>query len=224
MLQAMPDARPKAGSGSNREVRTSVAPSLAEKAAPSDDDISLVRRVAVRDVAAFEALVRRYQDRVFGFCLRLLNDRAEAEDVAQEVFLAFYRSAGDFRGDSSLSTWLLRIAKNQALNRVKYLERRGRSKQRSIEDCDEQRLSATELAQVPRTPDAIVESEQLSSLVKDAIAQLDPEQRAVVVLRDVDDLSYEEIADITGLPVGTVKSRIHRGRSTLAAILKRIFR
>src|SRR5436190_15014587 len=92
----------------------------------ADDDLALVRKIAEGDIPAFETIVHRYQDRVFSFCLRLLNDRAEAEDIAQDVFLTLYRSAGDFRGESAFATWLLRIAKNQSLNRIKYLDRRGR--------------------------------------------------------------------------------------------------
>lgn len=189
-----------------------------------EDDLALVRRIADGDDAAFEAIVVRYQDRVFSFCLRLLNDRAEAEDIAQDVFLTLYRSAGDFRGESAFATWLLRIAKNQSLNRIKYLDRRGRLGRRSIEEINEDRLvpAAGEREQI--APDALVEGGQTAKIVQSAIAELDPQHRAVVVLRDVEDLSYEEIAGITGLPIGTVKSRIHRGRSALAERLMRIFR
>lgn len=184
----------------------------------------LCRRIAAGDEGAFEILVVRYQDRVFSFCLRFLGDRAEAEDVAQDVFLTLYRSAQDFRGDSSFSTWLLRIAKNQSLNRIKYLARRGKAGRRSLDELGEERLASTERAAEERSPHELVEGGQTSAIVQQAIATLEPEHRAVVVLRDVEDLSYEEIAGITGLPIGTVKSRIHRARTALAERLTRIFR
>lgn len=188
------------------------------------DDLELCKRIAAGDEAAFEQLVTRYQDRVYSFCVRLLNDRAEAEDVAQDVFLTLYRSAGEFRGEAAFSTWLLRIAKNQSLNRIKYLDRRGRIGRRSIEEISEERLVPASTEREPMRPDAIVEGGQTAAIVQSAIAELDPQHRDVVVLRDVEDLSYEEISGITGLPIGTVKSRIHRGRSALAERLMRIFR
>jgi RNA polymerase sigma-70 factor, ECF subfamily len=215
MLRAMPDARRDPPTPKSKVTLTVV----------EDDDLALVRRIAAGDNAAFESIVHRYQDRVFSFCLRLLNDRAEAEDIAQDVFLTLYRSAGDFRGESAFATWLLRIAKNQSLNRIKYLDRRGRLGRRSIEEINEDRLvpaAGEKLEQA--SPDAIVEGGQTAAIVQSAIAELDPQHRAVVVLRDVEDLSYEEISGITGLPIGTVKSRIHRGRSALAERLMRIFR
>ncbi len=215
MLRAVPDARrhdppPKA----NKVTFTVV----------EADDLELVRRIVSGDDAAFEQIVIRYQDRVFSFCVRLLNDRAEAEDVAQDVFLTLYRSAGEFRAEAAFSTWLLRIAKNQSLNRIKYLDRRGRKTKRSIDEMTEERLKPASTEREPARPDQIVEGGQTAAMVQSAIAELDPQHRDVVVLRDVEDLSYEEISGITGLPIGTVKSRIHRGRSALAERLMRIFR
>lgn len=216
MVLAMPDPRRDPDPPAASKVTLTVV---------EEDDLVLVRRIAGGDDAAFETVVLRYQDRVFSFCLRLLNDRAEAEDLAQDVFLTLYRSAGDFRGESLFSTWLLRIAKNQSLNRIKYLDRRGRLGRRSIEEIHEDRLvPAAGEREAPASPDAIVEGGQTAAIVQSAIAELDPQHRDVVVLRDVEDLSYEEISGITGLPIGTVKSRIHRGRSALAERLMRIFR
>lgn len=192
------------------------------KPAPDPDDALLCARVASGDEAAFETLVLRHQHRVYAFCLRLLGDGAEAEDVAQDVFLTVYRSAGTFRGESAFTTWLLRIAKNQSLNRIKYLERRGRSMRRSIEEVGEERIGAGDGAE--KSPHDLLEGGQTARIVQQAIATLGEEHRVVLVLRDVEDLSYEEISQITGLPIGTVKSRIHRGRSALATRLERIFK
>lgn len=249
MLRAMSDARHNltvAGSGGVRIARSGHPSSIesatevpkgehgaeqcAEHGAASsaaarrvaDEDRDFCARIASGDEGAFEILLTRYQDRVFSFCLRFLGDRAEAEDVAQDVFLTLYRSAHEFRGEASFSTWLLRIAKNQSLNRIKYLDRRGRVGRRSLDEVREERLDVSQ--DRGSQPDAIVEGGQTAAIVQGAIAELDPEHRAVVVLRDVEDLSYEEIAEVTGLPIGTVKSRIHRGRSALAARLTRILR
>jgi RNA polymerase sigma-70 factor, ECF subfamily len=188
-----------------------------------EDDRSLCSRVAKGEDAAFESLVLRHQHRVYAFCLRLLCDPAEAEDVAQDVFLTVYKNADTFRGESAFTTWLLRIAKNQSLNRIKYLERRGRTTRRSIEELSDDRMLGIEDG-VERRPDALIEGGQTAALVQEAIATLGEEHRVVLVLRDVEDLSYEEISQITGLPIGTVKSRIHRGRSVLATRLERIFK
>jgi RNA polymerase sigma-70 factor, ECF subfamily len=227
MLRAMPDARRQtspAGPAGKPVLRPVSDPVSAPTAPAADDDTALCARVAQGDEEAFEGLVLRYQDRVYGFCFRVLGDRTEAEDVAQDVFLTLYRSAGEFRAESQFSTWLLRIAKNQALNRLKYLDRRGRSTRRSIEEVSEERLLLAPDRDEPKSADMVIELGETAAIVQGAIATLEPMHRAVVVLRDVEELSYEEISGITGLPIGTVKSRIHRGRSALAERLMRIFR
>ena len=197
-------------------------PALVQAVEEPDDRI-LCGRVAKGDDSAFEALVVRHQNRVYAFCLRLLGDAAEAEDVAQDVFLTVYKSADTFRGESACTTWLLRIAKNQSLNRIKYLERRGRSMRRSIDEISDDRMIRADDG-AERRPDVLIEGGETAALVQQAIATLGEEHRMVLVLRDVEDLSYEEISQITGLPIGTVKSRIHRGRSALAVRLERIFK
>ena len=152
----------------------------------------------------------------------MLGDRAEAEDLAQDVFLTVYRNAGEFRGDCAFSTWLFRIAKNQTLNRIKYLERRGRAAGRVPPELAEDRLARLTDEDALDADERLAQS-QRAEAVQAAISELAEDHRAVVVLRDMEDMSYEEISDITGLPLGTVKSRIHRARSALAKRLARIF-
>ncbi len=123
--------------------------------------------------------------------------------------------------ESSFSTWIYRVAKNQSLNRIKYLDRRGRSRHRSLQDLGDERLGVADEGQ---QPDAQIEDGQRAKMVQEAIAQLGEEHRTVVVLRDMEGLSYEEIAEMTSLRVGTVKSRIHRARSALANKLARMLK
>jgi len=183
---------------------------------PPEEDDALVRRVAQGDTEAFRRLVERYQDRIYGFTLRLLGDAAEAEDIAQDVFVTLYRHADGFRGDAQVSTWLYRIAKNHALNRIKYLDRRGRNSKTALH------LLRDEPEDGGRRPDQLHEERETLRYVQVALETLDEDFRLVVILRDLEGLSYEEIAEVTGLPRGTVKSRIHRGRTALAQRLERL--
>jgi RNA polymerase sigma-70 factor (ECF subfamily) len=172
--------------------------------------------------SAFDTLVRRFQHRVYGMCLRLLGDRQEAEDIAQEVFLSVFRHIGGFRGESSLSTWLWRVTRNHCLNRLKHLKRRRHRQHLSLESPGE-RESQTRTRDLPAgeecRPDSRLQEKQLRQLLEAEIARLTPEHREIVVFADLEHLGYEEIQQITGLPLGTIKSRLHRARLELAARL-----
>jgi RNA polymerase sigma-70 factor (ECF subfamily) len=184
----------------------------------------LIERLKRRDEAAFNEVVRLYQARVFRLLLRMLGDRAEAEDVAQDVFITIFKSIDGFRGDSKLSTWIYRVATNHCKNRIKHLDRRGRGKKREFDELSEHdALEATASGasgQIAR-PDQQAEANQVEAIVRAAIAELDEDQRALVILRDVENLSYEEIQEITGLVEGTVKSRLHRARLALAKAVEK---
>lgn len=188
-----------------------------------EQDRALVERLKRRDEAAFTELVRRYERRVFQLVLRMLGDAGEAEDVAQDVFLTVFKSIDGFRGDSKLSTWIYRIAANHSKNRLKYLDRRARGKKTELDELTEhERLesaSMTASAALAR-PDQQAEAHQMEAVMRRAIDALDEEQRELVILRDVENLSYEEIQEITGLPEGTVKSRLHRARLALARAVR----
>lgn len=183
---------------------------------------ALVFRLRRREAAAFEVLVREHQDRVFDFCARMLADREEAFDVTQDVFLSVHKSTERFRADARLSTWIIRIARNHCLNRIKYLKRRGRGRSEEYGEVDEGRLAAS--VEGSLAPDEAVAAARLRERLRRAIAELDTEQRELVILRDVEGLSYDEIVSITDLPEGTVKSRLHRARERLAAALERLER
>jgi RNA polymerase sigma-70 factor (ECF subfamily) len=177
----------------------------------------LVSKLRRREPAAFEALVLAHQDRVFDFCVRMLGDREEANDVVQEIFVSVHQNLEKFRMDSKLSTWIFRISKNHCLNRIKYLKRRGRGRSDEYDDVSETTLN--DAAGAPQKPDEALAAAREREMVQKAIAMLDEDQRVLVVLRDIEDLSYEEIVEITELPEGTVKSRLHRAREKLVDII-----
>ena len=177
----------------------------------------LISKLRRKDPAAFEALVKQHQDRVFDFCMRMLSDREEAFDVTQEIFVSIHQHLEQFRQDAKISTWIFRISRNQCLNRLKYLKRRGRGRSDEYGETSEQAIN--ESAGAPVMPDESLETARTRALVHRAIARLDEDQRVLVVLRDIEGLSYEEIVEITELAEGTVKSRLHRAREKLALIL-----
>ena len=184
----------------------------------------LLERLRARDERAFNELVKAYERRVFGLVFRMLSSRAEAEDLTQEVFVQVFKAIGTFRGESKLSTWIYRIAVNLCKNRSKYLRVRHTGEQDQLEDVAE-RLPLSQarnanVAQVAR-PDEAMAGRQVEEIVRQAISEVDENFRECLILCDVEELSYEEIAEITGLPVGTVKSRIFRGRAQLRELVEK---
>lgn len=187
----------------------------------------LVRRLKQRDEAAFREMIRTYQSDVFNLVFRMLGNEQEAEDLAQEVFVTVFKAIDGFRGDSKFSTWLYRIAVNHCKNRFKYLARRHYQATQPLDEVSERSMSGRDggptmslQAQISR-PDRMMEGLQLEQAIQQEIANLEDDQRALIILRDVQGLSYQEIASITQLPEGTVKSRLHRARMTLKDRLKR---
>lgn len=180
-----------------------------------DPDWALLARVARGDGEAFEPLVERHQDRLVRLCERLLGDAEEARDAAQEVFVKAFRHAGRAEPRGQLFTWLYRIAVNHCRNRYKYLSRRAYHATRSLDDVREREKSEVPLHGEINRPDHVLEGKRLESAIQREIAALDDEHRELIVLRDIQGLSYEEIGKITALPAGTVKSRLHRARLAL---------
>ncbi|MGO9834114.1 MAG: sigma-70 family RNA polymerase sigma factor [Polyangiaceae bacterium] len=190
---------------------------------PDDTDARLVERLVARDERAFTTLVRAYERRVFALVLRMIGNRAEAEDLAQEVFVQVFKAIGSFRGESKLSTWIYRIAINLCKNRSKYLRVRHAGQEEQLDALQDHvpmgDAKGASLTRVER-PDEMAAGKQVERIVQDAILELEPSFRECLVLRDVEDLSYEEIGAITGLPEGTVKSRIHRARAQLKELVE----
>ncbi len=176
----------------------------------------LIRKLRDRDERAFREMVELHRDRVFNLTFRMLGNREEAEDVAQEVFITVFKSIDSFRGDAKFSTWLYRIAANHCKNRIKYLARRHDRDKAPYDEKSERAIAAASTAPPPASrPDKQLEGVELEQLMQQAIASLEEDHRLLVVLRDVEELSYEEICEITGLREGTVKSRLHRARMAL---------
>ncbi len=188
----------------------------------SELERTLLRRLRDRDERAFRELIDAHRDRVFNIAFRMLGP-THAEDVAQEVFITVFKTIDTFREESKFSTWLYRVTVNHCKNRIKYLSRRP-DYRRDRDEVDETRAAGTNGAigsAVPSAPDRALEGAQIEKLMQEAIADLDDDHRVVIVLRDIEDLSIEEICEITGLPDGTVKSRLHRGRLALRKKLQR---
>lgn len=209
---------------SNRRYR-SKHESEEARAARDARDRRLVRRLKQGDERAFQELVHTYQDRIFGLVYRMIGNRQEAEDIAQEVFISVHRGIANYRGEGRFYTWLYRIASNTCKNRIKYLA--GRNFHRAS-DIDETPAAHTQgetgpvvaLQSVVPGPEATMVADRLERAIQAEIAQLEPEHRLLIVLRDIQGLSYAEILKITGLQEGTLKSRLHRARLALKTRLE----
>src|SRR5688500_12737583 len=183
-----------------------------------ENDQQLVRRVQAGETAAFDLLVRKYQHRVLKLVSRFVNDAAEAQDVAQEAFLKAYRALPSFRGDSAFYTWLYRIAINTAKNALVSNRRRPVDFDLDLQDPDQYDRQA-KLKDVD-TPEGVLLTEEIREVVERAMEQLPEDLRTAIVLRELEGLSYEEIAEAMDCPVGTVRSRIFRAREAIDRKLK----
>ena len=197
---------------------TSILDLSSERAAETSadlEDLRLIELLRAGAETAYEELLNRFQQQVYTLAVRLLNDPAEAADVVQEVFLKIFRNISSFRGQSTLKTWIYRITVNEAHNARRWFFRHRRREVELDTDPEESRNWKEIIPDRSRSPfDMALEGEQ-HSLIEAALGRINPIFREAVVLRDITDLSYEEIAEILGISLGTVKSRILRGRDAL---------
>jgi RNA polymerase sigma-70 factor, ECF subfamily len=182
-------------------------------------EASLIQRCAARDEDACAELVIEHQRMVYQLSLNLLNDHNEALDLSQEVFLRVFRTIQNFRGHSSLRTWIYRIVVNQARNRQRWWRRRHRSQQISL-DQHIRDHGDVPAANDGGSPDRLLGRKQLAQRIRVALDRLPFDQKTAIVLREIDGLSYEEIGFSLGIAVGTVKSRLARAREGLRAQLR----
>jgi len=194
-------------------------------AAPNGPDVDapLVERVKAGDVKAFEMLVVKYQRRIERLIARMVRDTDLVPDIAQETFIRAYRALPQFRGDSAFYTWLYRIAVNTAKKALMELKRDPLVSLTSRAGTDDEeeaaRRSENELTD-GETPEAVLASKQIASAVNFAIEALSDDLRQAITLREIEGLSYEEIAELMNCPIGTVRSRIFRAREAIAARLR----
>lgn len=182
------------------------------------DDLELVRFALQRDGAAFRVIMQRHNQRLYRVARAIVHDESEAEDVVQEAYVRAFGSLGQFRGDSTLGTWLTRITLNEALGRVR--------RQRPMVDLEvlDAHAAASKIVAFPlmpadSNPERTVAHRQIRQLIERAIDGLPEIFRVVFVMRDVQDMSVEETADLLGLPAATVKTRLHRARHQLRRML-----
>jgi RNA polymerase sigma-70 factor, ECF subfamily len=189
----------------------------------TDDDRELVRESVRGNRDAFNALVEKYQKKIYNLAYRFVGDTEEANDLAQEIFTAAYQNLKKFRGDAKFSTWLFQIATNRGKNRFKYLKRRGYFANRGSSESDDDRDSNQKaVPDITTNPETLLASKQIQKIVQDAINDLDPDHKEIVILRDIEGFSYDEIAQILNLPEGTTKSRLHRARMVVKEKLKKV--
>lgn len=187
------------------------------------NDSDLVESFKEGNNVAFERLVAKYQDRIFNTCYRFLGNMQEAEDVAQDVFIKVFKGLKRFRSESSFYTWIYRIAVNTCKNRVKSLDyRRLKKKKELTEENYTADSKAAAVVGSNNDPAEFFEKKERMKQIQNAIKKLPSDQRAVVVLRDIEGFSYDEISEITGHKLGTVKSKLSRARNELRNRLMRI--
>lgn len=189
-----------------------------------NQDLDLIQKCRQGSKEAFDEIVIKYQKKIFNVAYGLLNNYDEASDVAQEVFVRAYAAIKNFRQESALFTWLYRIAVNLSKNRLKVLNRE-RKRLKSLEDPIEQADGEVKM-QIPDakfSPSQSLDRKEKEEAVRAALCSLENELKEIIILRDIDNLSYEEIARILRINVGTVKSRLHYARMSLKDRLKGVF-
>jgi len=204
----------------NTQLKVAPIQSYGVLGAVSEDNVDqlLVERVQKGDKRAFDLLIQKYQHRIVSLVSRYVSDFSEAQDVAQEAFIKAYRAIGRFRGDSAFYTWLYRIAINTAKNWIVAKNRRPPSG--DIDAVDAEQYSMSNRLQDTSTPENELLREEIERTVYGTIASLPEDLRTAIMLREMDGMSYEEIATTMECPIGTVRSRIFRAREAIDEKLK----
>jgi len=174
------------------------------------EEARLIKRAIAGSLEAFEQLIQQYEKRIYNYCFRMTNNQEDAEDLTQEIFIKVYKSLHSFKGNSQFSTWIYRIAYNTCVDKY----RKQKIKMISLTSNDEDEKDIDLPSNEPLPEDQIVNKEQYQ-LLCECISMLKPEYKTAIILRDIQNYTYEEIASILNIPLGTVKSHISRGRAAL---------
>jgi len=180
-----------------------------------------VSRLQANEDAAYDELVRTYSSMIYHVGYRMLGDPAEASDVVQEIFLKVFRNIGGFKRESSLRTWIFKIAFSEILNRLRWWKRRYRHATVSLDEEPYGQPLKNSICDGALTPEDALQSKEREAALQDALRRLSHEHRYIIVLRDIEGFSYNEIADVLGVSIGTVKSRLARARADLKKSLMR---
>jgi RNA polymerase sigma-70 factor (ECF subfamily) len=189
----------------------------------NSEEAVFVARLQANEDAAYDELVRTYSASIFHVAYRMLGETAEASDAVQEIFLKVFRNIGGFKGEAALKTWVFKIAFSEILNRLRWWKRRYRFATVSLDDEPNGTWSAhaDSLAASGPSPEQALQSKEQEAAIQQALGRLSSEHRSIIVLRDIEGFSYNEIADVLGVSIGTVKSRLARARADLKKTLMR---
>ena len=187
----------------------------------SAEEALFVQRLRANDDAAYDELVRGYNASIFHVAYRMLGDSGDASDVVQEIFLKVFRNINGFKGESSLKTWIFRIAFSEILNRLRWWKRRYRHATVSLDEDQNGNGHGYRLSDATPGPEQILQSKEQEQAIQQALKKLSSDHRSIIILRDIEGFSYGEIADVLGVSIGTVKSRLARARADLKKSLMR---
>jgi RNA polymerase sigma-70 factor (ECF subfamily) len=187
----------------------------------SAEEALFVARLQANEDAAYDELVRTYSASLFHVAYRMLGEPAEASDAVQEIFLKVFRNIGGFKGEAALKTWVFRIALSELLNRLRWWRRRHRFATMSLDEQPNGTGIGHSVPSPSPTPEQMLQSKEQETAIHQALGRLSKDHRSIIVLRDIEGFSYNEIADVLGVSIGTVKSRLARARSDLKKSLMR---
>ncbi|OLD70654.1 MAG: hypothetical protein AUI45_04100 [Acidobacteria bacterium 13_1_40CM_2_56_11] len=180
-----------------------------------------VSRLKANEDAAYDELVRTYSGPIYHVAYRMTGDAAEASDAVQDIFLKIFRNIGGFKGEAALKTWIFKIAFSEILNRLRWWKRRHRYATLSLDESPNGNTPGDGVADGGPTPEEVLQAKEREDAIQQALRRLSHEHRSIIVLRDIEGFSYTEIADVLGISMGTVKSRLARARADLKKSLMR---
>ena len=180
-----------------------------------------VSRLKANEDAAYDELVRTYSGPIYHVAYRMTGDAAEASDAVQDIFLKIFRNIGGFKGEAALKTWIFKIAFSEILNRLRWWKRRHRYATLSLDESPNGNAPGGGVADAGPTPEEVLQAKERETAIQQALRRLSHEHRSIIVLRDIEGFSYTEIADVLGISMGTVKSRLARARADLKKSLMR---